>query len=134
MKFRYKKYDRETFRPVIPVSIKYKNKSLLYEVLVDSEADYCIFDAQIGELLGLKIRQGKKNWIFGITGKGEYYFTHKVALNVGGWDYETEVGFLPNIAQMGYGVVGQIGFFDTFVVKFDLPVGDIEVNPKYIKN
>ena len=134
MKFRYKKYDQEILRPVIPISIKYKNKSLFYEVLVDSGADSCIFDAQIGKLLGLKITQGKKNQIFGITGKSEDYFLHKVTLSVGGWDYETEVGFLPNIAKMGYGVVGQRGFFDTFVVKFDLPVGDIEVNPKYIKN
>jgi len=45
MKFRYKKYGPSILRPIIPIEIVYKDKSVPYEVLIDSGADFCIFDA-----------------------------------------------------------------------------------------
>ena len=57
MKFDYKRYDTNTLRPVIPVKLKNSETSIGYEVLVDSGADLCIFDAEIGEALGLDIRK-----------------------------------------------------------------------------
>jgi len=51
MKFRDKKYRPGVLKPVIPIEIIYKEKSVPYEVLIDSGADFCIFDAQIGEIL-----------------------------------------------------------------------------------
>ena len=38
MKFRYKKLALDTVRPVIPIGITYKDRSVQYEVLVDSGA------------------------------------------------------------------------------------------------
>jgi len=130
MKFRYKKYGQGILRPVIPVEIAHQDRSVPYEVLVDSGADFCIFDSQIGELLGIDITKGEKGEIWGITGAGETYYIHLVTLKVGGWDYDVKVGFLPNIAHLGYGVVGQKGFFDIFTVKFDLIKEEIELNPR----
>jgi len=127
MKFRYKRYGAEVLRPVIPIGVKYKNHSIQYEVLVDSGADFCIFDAQVGEELGIDIKSGEKSVVSGITGIKEFYYIHTVALTVGGWDYDVKVGFLPNIAHLGYGVVGQRGFFDIFTVKFDLAKEEIEL-------
>lgn len=46
MKFRYKKYGPGILRPIIPIEIIYQNRSVGYEVLVDSGADFCIFDSQ----------------------------------------------------------------------------------------
>lgn len=61
MKFRYKKYAPGVLRPVIPIEITFQNRSVPYEVLVDSGADFCIFDAAIGELLDIDIESGRKN-------------------------------------------------------------------------
>jgi len=130
MKFSYKRYGARAIRPVIPIELTYKDRSISYEVLVDSGADFCIFDAQIGELLGIKIKDGEKQEVGGITGVMQPYYVHEVTMKVGGWPYKVKVGFLPNIAQMGYGVVGQIGFFDIFVVKFDLLKGEIDLKPR----
>ncbi len=110
MKFKYKKLGPGILRPVIPVGIEAGGKALQYEVLVDSGADLCIFDAQIGEVLGIDIESGKKQLVGGITGVQEAYYVHPVTLVVGGWKYKTEAGFLANIAKIGYGVVGQKGF------------------------
>lgn len=77
MKFRYKKYGPNILRPVIPIEIIYRNKSVPYEVLIDSGADFCIFDAQIGEILGVPIEEGEKFEVAGITGEKEpIYFHH----------------------------------------------------------
>ena len=130
MKFKYKKYAPGILRPVIPIEIIYKNRSIPYEVLVDSGADFCIFDAQIGEILEIDITSGEQREVQGITGVGEYYYVHSVDIKIGGWQYSTKVGFLSQIAKMGYGVVGQNGFFDIFVVKFDLIKEEIELKER----
>lgn len=130
MKFQYKKYQQGVLRPVIPIEVVYNNRSVPYEVLVDSGADFCIFDAQIGEILGIDIAAGERKEVYGITGVGEDYYVHPVTIKVGGWPQEIKAGFLPNIASLGYGVVGQQGFFDIFVVKFDLLKEEIELKER----
>ena len=127
MKFKYKNYGSGVIRPVIPIEIIYNNLSVPYEVLIDSGADICIFDAQIGEILGLDILSGEKEEVWGITGFGESYYLHQVTIKVGGWSYKIKAGFLPNIAKLGYGIVGQKGFFDKFIVNFDLIKEEIEL-------
>lgn len=129
MKFKYKKFG-SILRPVIPLEITNGGITVPYEVLVDSGADFCIFDAGIAEVLGIDLQSGTAARVGGITGVVETYYVHPVTLSVGGWPYHVDVGFLPNIARMGYGVVGQKGFFDKFVVKFDLSKEEIELKKK----
>jgi hypothetical protein len=130
MKFRYKKYGPQILRPVIPIEITYGNVTVPYEVLVDSGADMCIFDAQIAEILKINLKSGKGQKVSGITGVAESYYIHPVTITVGGWKYKIEAGFLPEIGKFGYGVVGQKGFFDIFVVKFDLVKEEIELKQR----
>jgi len=133
MKFRYKKYGPNLLRPVIPVEIinKETGASVRYEALIDSGADTCIFDAEISDILGFESSKCKMGKVTGITGTVETIFSCPIILKVGGAiAYETIANFLVSIAKNGYGVVGQQGFFDKFVVKFDLPSGDIEIKEK----
>lgn len=130
MKFKYKKYASGLLRPVIPIKVIYKSITVPYEVLVDSGADTCIFDAQIAEILKIDLKKGREQKVSGITGIVESYYIHPVSIAIGGWKYKIEVGFLPNIGRFGYGVVGQKGFFDIFVVKFDLKKEEIELKQR----
>lgn len=130
MKFKYKRYSPEIIRPVIPIGVAYRGRSIGYEVLVDSGADACIFDAQIGEVLGIDITSGERQGVGGITGVTEFYYIHPVTIIVGGWSYDIKAGFLPNIARLGHGVVGQAGFFENFIVKFDYAKEEIELKPR----
>lgn len=127
MKFRYKKYGPGILRPVIPIEVIYKNKSVPYEVLIDSGADFCIFDAQIGEILGTPIEEGEKFEVAGITGEKEPVYFHLLEIKVGGWTCKIKAAFLKKIGPFGYGVVGQKGFFDKFIIKFDLLKEEIEL-------
>ncbi|HLD60676.1 MAG TPA: hypothetical protein VJA27_00900 [Patescibacteria group bacterium] len=128
MKFRYKKFSPAVLRPVVPVAIKVNNNMIMYEVLIDSGADMCIFDAEIGEVLGLNIEQGEPHPVAGvIAGQRAFYYNHSVTLIVGGVRYDTVVGFSRHISRCGYGIVGQRGFFDKFIVKFDLRKEEVEL-------
>lgn len=141
MKFNYLKFPlshkSELFgsyilKPIIPIKISYKENSLKYGALIDSGADFCIFDAEIGEYIGIDIKSGVKEIFGGVQelGKAEA-FLHKINLNIGGWDYKATVGFSYDIAKHGFGILGQKGFFDLFSIKFDFMKAEIELKEKF---
>lgn len=140
MKFRYLKFPLAKrsdlfgialLKPIIPVEIVYGGAKLRYAALIDSGADFCIFDGEVGEQLGIKVRSGSREIFGGIQERGgAEAFLHKVVLNVGGCDYKTIVGFSYDIAKHGFGILGQKGFFDMFSIKFDLTKEDIELKER----
>lgn len=128
MKFRYARYG-SVLRPVIPVKLRYKNQETGYQVLVDSGADLCLFDAEIGEAIGIDIKKGIVKTVLGVGGKSSLYYLHKIHIDVGGWEHEIEAGFMPNVSGhiMQHGLVGQKGFFENYIVKFDLLKEEVEL-------
>jgi len=140
MKFEYKKlsldrrsefFGNSVLKPIIPIRVSHQKNSLQYEALIDSGADFCIFDAEIGEALGLDVSAGKYEGFGGIQDRtGAVAYFHDVTLNIGGWDYKTTVGFSYDIAKWGHGILGQKGFFDMFSIKFDYQKEDIEIKEK----
>ena len=132
MKFNYKRYDTTTLRPVVPIKLKNNNISVNYEVLVDSGADLCIFNAEIGEAIGIDVKKGTPKEVFGVGGKASVFFLHKVDIEVGGWTYKIEAGFMPDVAGrvIPYGIVGQKGFFENFIIKFDLLKEEVDLRTR----
>lgn len=131
MKFKYKIYGSIP-RPVIEITLRHKDNLVRYEVLVDSGADICLFDQGVGEALGIDIKSGKIREVFGVGGKASLYYLHPVTIEVGEWEYKIEAGFMPDVAGrvMPYGLVGQKGFFDNFIVKFDLLKAEIDLKTR----
>jgi hypothetical protein len=121
-------FGNAILKPIIPIKISHNNRSLRYNALIDSGADFCIFDSEIGEYLGINIRSGTKESFGGIQeSAAAEAFLHPVIINVGGLEYKTVVAFSYDIANYGFGILGQKGFFDTFIVKFNLPKEEIEL-------
>src|SRR3989338_3776121 len=127
MKFKYKKYGGGILRPVIPIALVHNGIEVPYEVLVDSGADVCIFDAQIADILGIDITQGERYEVAGVTGVCEPYYVFPLTLRIADKMYTFRAGFLSGMGRFGYGVVGQKGFFDNFIVKFDLLKEEVEL-------
>lgn len=113
---------------MIPVEVRYQDQSVLYEVLVDSGADGCFFDRQIADALGIDVDQGEAGTIQGITGEPRTFYKHTIELSVGGHTVEAVVGFM-ELPEEGHGAVGQQGFFEHFVVKFDYQKKEVEIKP-----
>lgn len=129
MKFKYKQFGPDTLRPVIPIEIEYNDLITPYEVLIDSGADICIFNSQIAEVLGIDLLKGIKSQVNGITGFPEDIYIHTMRIKLGGKHYRIDVGFI-RMSNTSYGVLGQKGFFDKFLVKFDLVKKEIELKPR----
>jgi hypothetical protein len=134
MKFPYKRFARGAFpptiRPIITIKVSHNGQAIRQEALVDSGADICLFDAEIGELLGIPITSGREARLVGATSEtAQPYYLHPVTINVGGWDHAIEAGFVPNF-KPAFGIVGQVGFFSLFVVKFDYQKEEVEIRRK----
>ena len=128
MKFRYRDYDGVP-RPVIPVVLSHGDKSFGCEVLVDSGSDRCFFDAEVLIELGINQHEGIFQEVFGVAGNRSSSYHHPITIKVGDISYDIEAGFVPLLGGglVSYGFAGQKGFFDKFVVKFNLPKKEIEV-------
>ncbi len=128
MKFPYKTYSKNILRPVIPIKIVHKGILVLYEVLIDSGADSNIFSSVIADILEIDLHKGEKGKIAGIGGKDKTIYFHYLDIRVSGILHESvRVGFMKEMGEFAYGVLGQNGFFDLYVVKFDILKKEIEL-------
>jgi hypothetical protein len=127
MRFAYKRYSDVHVRPVIPVRVATADRWIDYEVLVDSGADLCIFDAELAERLGLDLESGEPAVVAGATGGAHDVFIHPVELTVGPRTFGARVAFMSTSEP--YGLAGQRGFFSQFRVTFDQPKGQLELQP-----
>ena len=116
--FHYKKVNG-FLRPIIPIEIQKKNKSVRVEVLVDSGADNCIFWGEIGEALGISVESGRLMHFGGVSGSLAKGYIHRVGIIVGDVVINANVIFSYDIAPAGLAIVGQLSFFERFTIKFD---------------
>lgn len=124
-------FGHAILRPIIPVGISAGRERIDYAALIDSGADFCIFDAELAEYLGIDVRSGRKEFFGGVQNASPSEgYVHDVTLTVGGWDFQTAVGFSYDIAKDGYGILGQKGFFNLFSVKFDYQKEEVELKQK----
>lgn len=127
IKFKYKQCGDGFIRPIIFVDIEYDEKSVPYTVLIDSGADYCVFDQEIAGILGINVLGGPGRIAVGITGAQQTFYIHEVVINVGGHRRNINAGFMEMNDSMRYGVLGQQGFFENFIVKFDYKKEEVEI-------
>lgn len=108
-----------TIRPIVPISLQKKTITHRLMVLVDSGADICIFWGEIGELLGIDVRSGQEHQFGGIgSQKPQIGYWHKVGITVGHTTINADVVFSYDLSD-GLAIVGQKGFFERFIIKFD---------------
>jgi hypothetical protein len=114
-------------RPVVPIALINGSQRVRYLALIDSGADYCIFHAEIGEQIGLEIESGKRLSFFGSSGQEQSAFFHEIKLEIGGHEVTCFAGFSHELQSLPYGILGQVGFFDSFKITFDYEREKIEL-------
>lgn len=132
MVYYYLEFTATIRRPIIEIIIKSENSFAIYPVLIDSGADYCIFNIELAKTLGIKLT--KKSADFQGVGKDKIKgFWGKVGIKIGNQTYQVKAIFA-NISQFGHGILGQQGFFDHFDVKLSYQKQTIEIAPIKIPN
>lgn len=135
MKFPYFKTPREDprkrwiSRPIIPVTLFGPKGSINIDALIDSGADRCLFNSQIGKEIGLEIEKGEREIFSGIEGGKLLAYLHKIHLQIIGINKIIEIiaGFTD--APGVFAILGQEGFFDAFKIKFEKAHNTIEITP-----
>jgi hypothetical protein len=79
----YTRYSSSALRPVIRIGVKYRRRSLSYDVLVDSGADINVFNVELAEALGIDLAAGAEAQITGAIGQVETVSIHTLTLTVG---------------------------------------------------
>ncbi len=115
-------------RPIVSVILTHRESTSIM-ALVDSGADRCLFDAEVGKDIGLNVESGEVEYFGGIGESRVKAFVHKVQLQVVDIDKTVEVpiGFTMNLGVSG--ILGQDGFFDAFRIKFERDHDTSEITP-----
>jgi len=120
-------------RPVIPIRLIKGQEKVKCFAIIDSGADYCVFHASLGEIIGLTIESGKLDYFSGVSmqqqQQSKAYF-HDIKIEVGGHEFACWAGFSRDIEHLPYGFLGQLGFFDLFNVLLDFEKERIELKRK----
>lgn len=127
MIFPYLEFTSTIRRPIIEIIIKSENNFAIYPVLIDSGADYCIFNIELAKALRIKLTKKRTN--FRGIGKDKIAGSWgEVEIRIGNQTYQTKAIFA-EISQFGHGILGQQGFFDHFDVKLSYQKQTIEIEP-----
>lgn len=140
MKFKYKKIPvllqdgsrSHVLRPIIPITLYWRKREIRYEVLLDSGADFSVFHSDIAKILNIDLSSGQTHTFGGVGSGGFVGYEHNVTLGIEGTIVTTEVVFSNDITDSGYGILGQLGFFEFFRVYFIYSKGQIDIKPEII--
>lgn len=122
-------------RPIIPVTLYGPKGSVNVHALLDSGADKCLFSRELGEEIGLDIKNGEAELFSGIEGGKVETYLHEIQLQFIGSNDKVDViaGFTDACGAIA--ILGQDYFFDAFRIKFERDCDAIEINPsKKFKN
>jgi hypothetical protein len=115
-------------RSIIPVIISTQEKNVRVDALIDSGADCCLFNYELGKRLGLEVEKGQVRQLSGIEGIQTITWFHKIILQIVGSNDKVliEAGFTKSPGV--FAILGQEGFFDAFRIKFERDRGIIEIS------
>ena len=118
-------------RPQLPVVVAVASgRSVVCIATLDTGADRCVFPLLFAGRLGLNPQTMPSGVTHGATGKGTVYYADvSVSIpfrsertgQVTTLQLQTRAGFTEGMDAQGIGLLGQIGFFDTYPVTFDQP-------------
>ena len=118
--FPYRFIDTTRFaRPYIPVTLRSQKRVMEpLLALVDSGADFCLFDGELSYLLDLDLAKLEQIKLSGVAGKAIGYVAHiEIGVNTTFFPVPAVFSFDFSPDEFG-GLAGQVGFFDTYIVEF----------------
>ena len=110
---------KTVYSPIIKTFLFHQSKetNFSFDSVIDSGADFCVFPADFGEMMGLKVQEGQHLPSFGVGGKDTLFF-HKIKVGIivreEIWEFECHAGFSKKMNKKGVGLLGRDGFFDLF--------------------
>ena len=108
--------SKTIYSPILDTYLFYKGKqtNFSFQSVVDSGADFCVFPAKFGELIGIPVKKGVEIPTFGVGGRETLYF-HAIEIGIvikeQIWKFQCDAGFSFKMNMKGVGLLGRKGFF-----------------------
>ncbi len=115
--------------PLVDVELFGPNGSVVVNSLIDSGADYCLFNAQYAPLIGIDLNTCTKGGTYGVGGK-VIIPTYRTEIEIQAKDLKkirVPVDFIESDSVNG--LLGQVGFFDLHKIKFERNHNTFEISP-----
>ena len=131
VKYPYTIPGDNVYKPWLPVRLGYRKTHKIMPAsviaLIDSGADVCFCEKNLGLWLGAKLTKGEtKTFITANRGSFEA-IKDTLTLYVCGTHYDCPFYFTNSLPRETPIILGQRGFFDHFVISFDLKNKEIEI-------
>jgi len=107
---------RGKYYPLIPVRLRFEDRSLKTLALVDSGATMSVFRGEIAEALGIRLRSGEEIFMQSANARFKTY-AHTLALLVNDYEFSIKVSFSTEVIT-SFNIIGREGFFEHFRVMF----------------
>ena len=118
MRFPYQQRHGK-FLPIIPIKLKsVGGEWITFDAFVDSGASYSIFTAEIGEILGLNVEDGRKIYVTVGDGSLITVYLHEIDVKIGKKTFKATVGFSKQLG-IGFNIIGRKDIFERFKVCFN---------------
>jgi len=117
MKLSYLKF-RDRFLPIVSIWLKGGEEWVEFKAFVDSEAGYSIFKAEMAEILGLRLEDGKESYVTVGDGSLIKVYLRDVHVRIADKEFEAAVGFSRHLG-IGFNVIGRSDIFERFKICFD---------------
>lgn len=127
MTYQYLEITPEVSRPIIPIILKHKDKFILYDGLIDSGTDHCIFSIELAQVLNIAVSKRKVSFM-GVSKEKVSGHWGEIDIRIGHIAYHLKAIFA-EISDFGHGILGQKGFFDHFDVELSYKKQLIEIKP-----
>jgi hypothetical protein len=109
-------------RPTVDVRLWHEGLEWQTKALIDTGSPRTIFDRGAADALEIDLSDRSRQRLHFLAGQSLYAVPAMVALTLPPFDdisWETEVDFLLGDWNMPFGLLGQIGFLDRWVVTFN---------------
>lgn len=115
--FQYKTDTQGNMFPIIPLSLKSRDKKRDFFALIDSGATVSIFHTEVADLLGIKVETGKEIYLGGVSGHIKGYL-HELEIEVANKKFLCPVVFSREYL-VSFNLLGRQEFFKRFKIIFE---------------
>lgn len=116
MKFPYL-YRKKNKYPIVPIILKFEDRELKTEALIDSGASISVFNKSISDYFGISLKSGDEIYLQGI-GKKILAYKHKVNLKINDKEFLCNIAFTSKL-NVSINILGRDNFFEQFIISFN---------------
>lgn len=99
-----------------------------FKAYIDTGASFCLFHADVAEVLGIKLEEGEKREMILGDGDSIAVYVHQVKVLLAGKEFIASIGFSKDL-KIHFYILGRQDIFEHFVICFHEKEKMIEFTP-----